>query len=133
MTAFGTDTALWVLVAWHMVLSVGLALLFSPLMTSALGSLPPHLYSHGSALLNTLQQVAAAAGTALFITVMTLGIVAGAESGAAELDAQMTGVHNALLVGALISLVTVIGVWFVKNTGQTEGPGALPEETAPAA
>ncbi|MDV8002775.1 MDR family MFS transporter [Rhodococcus sp. IEGM 1408] len=119
---FQTDSSLIVVVAWHMVLSVGLAFLFSPLMTSALGSLPPHLYSHGSALLNTLQQVAAAAGTALFITVMTLGIVSGAESGKDDVAAQMTGVHNALLLGAIVSLIAVVGVFFVRNSAQTEGP-----------
>lgn len=124
MTTLGADSSLGMVVAFHIVLSVGLALLFSPLMTAALGSLPPHLYSHGSALLNTLQQVAAAAGTAMFITVMTLGIVAGAESGADEITAQMTGVHNALLVGAVISLVTVIGAFFIRNTAQTEAPVA---------
>ena len=125
-TFFSADSSLVTVVALHMVLSVGLAFLFSPLMTSALGSLPPHLYSHGSALLNTLQQVAAAAGTALFITVMTLGIVSGAESGEGDIAAQMTGVHNALLVGAIISLITVVGVWFVRNTAQTQGPAAAP-------
>lgn len=125
-TFFSADSSLATVVVWHIVLSVGLAFLFSPLMTSALGSLPPHLYSHGSALLNTLQQVAAAAGTALFITVMTLGIVSGAESGKGEIAAQMTGVHNALLLGAVISLITVVGVWFVRNAAQTEGPAAAP-------
>jgi DHA2 family lincomycin resistance protein-like MFS transporter len=130
-TFFSAESSLVIVVAWHMVLSVGLALLFSPLLTSALGSLPPHLYSHGSALLNTLQQVAAAAGTALFITVMTLGIVAGAESGEGDIAAQMNGVHNALLVGAVISLITVVGAWFVRNTAQTEGPAtaAMAEDT----
>lgn len=123
MTTLGADSSLGRIVAFHVTLTVGLALLFSPLMTSALGSLPPHLYSHGSALLTTLQQVAAAAGTALFITVMTLGQVAGAESGDA-IAAQMNGVHNALIAGACISLITVIGVWFLRNTGQTEAPAA---------
>lgn len=131
MTTLGSSSSLGMVVAFHIVLSIGLALLFSPLMTAALGSLPPHLYSHGSALMNTLQQVAAAAGTAMFITVMTLGIVAGEESGDA-VAAQMNGVHNALLVGAVISLVTVIGVFFVRNTAQTEAPiaQALAEESA---
>ena len=123
---FSDDSSLALVVTWHIVLSVGLAFLFSPLMTSALGSLPPHLYSHGSALLNTLQQVAAAAGTALFITVMTLGIVSGAESGLGDAAAQMTGVHNALLLGAVISLIPVIGVFFVRNSAQTEGPATAP-------
>lgn len=124
MTTLGADSSLGMVVAFHIVLSIGLALLFSPLMTAALGSLPPHLYSHGSALMNTLQQVAAGAGTAMFITVMTLGIISGAESGADETVAQMTGVHNALIVGACISLITVIGAFFVRNTAQTEAPVA---------
>lgn len=132
---FDTGTSLAVVVGWQMLLSVGLAFLFSPLMTSALGSLPPRLYSHGSALLNTLQQVAAAAGTALFITVMTLGIVSGAQAGESEVAAQMNGVHNALLLGAIISLVTVVGVLFVRRSAQTEAPAAeaLAEEAEPAA
>ena len=125
-TTFSDDSSLALVMTWHIVLSVGLAFLFSPLMTSALGSLPPHLYSHGSALLNTLQQVAAAAGTALFITVMTVGIVSGAESGLGDAAAQMTGVHNALLLGAVISLIPVIGVFFVRNSAQTEGPATAP-------
>ena len=131
MTTLGATSSLGMVVAFHIVLSIGLALLFSPLMTAALGSLPPHLYSHGSALMNTLQQVAAAAGTAMFITVMTLGIVAGEGSGD-SVAAQMNGVHNALLVGAIISLVTVVGVFFVRNTAQTEAPiaQALAEESA---
>ncbi|AWH92493.1 MDR family MFS transporter [Dietzia lutea] len=125
-TTFSDGSSLVLVVAWHIVLSVGLAFLFSPLMTSALGSLPPHLYSHGSALLNTLQQVAAAAGTALFITVMTIGIVSGAETGLGGVAAQMTGVHNALLLGAVISLVPIVGVFFVRNSAQTEGPATAP-------
>ena len=129
MTTFSEGTSPGMVVAWHIVLSIGLALLFSPLMTSALGSLPPHLYSHGSAWLNTLQQVAAAAGTALFITVMTLRIVSGAESGKGEIAAQMAGVHNALIVGAMISLVTVIGAFFVENSQQTQAPGVEVEAT----
>lgn len=123
MTTLGATSSLGMVVVFHMTLSVGLALLFSPLMTSALGSLPPHLYSHGSALMSTLQQVAAGAGTALFITVMTFGIVAGEGSGDA-VAAQMTGVHNAMLVGAAISLITIVGVFFLRDTGQTEAPAA---------
>ena len=55
----------------HVVLSTALAFMFTPLFTSALGSVEPRLYSHGSAIVGTVQQVAGAAGTALFITVMT--------------------------------------------------------------
>ena len=71
-TTLGASSPLWEIVALHVVLVIGLSLMFTPLMTDALGQLPGDLDSHGSAIMATLQQVAGAAGTALFITVMTL-------------------------------------------------------------
>ena len=66
----------------HLVLSVGLALMFTPLFTVSLGALPPNLYSHGSAMIGATQQVAGAAGTALFVAVMTLQTAKLAAGGA---------------------------------------------------
>lgn len=99
-TTLAATTPLWLVVVLHVGLSAALALMFTPLMTDSLGSLPGELYSHGSAILTTLQQVAGAAGTALFITVMTLA------SAGAGVDAA--GVHAAFLVAAVVSLVTVV-------------------------
>ena len=70
-TLLGATSSPWLMLACHVTLSAGLALMFTPLFTSALGSLPMHLYSHGSAMVGTVQQVAGAAGTALFVTVLT--------------------------------------------------------------
>lgn len=109
----------------HVVMSVGLSLMFSPLMTAALSALPRRLYAHGSALLNTLQQVAAAAGTALFITLLTVGAAAAAGEGAATREATMEGVHLALLAGACVFSLNVAAVWFVKRSAGD------PEEHAP--
>lgn len=36
-------------------------------------SLPPHLYSHGSAVVGTVQHASAALKTALFVIVMSIG------------------------------------------------------------
>ena len=57
---------------WFTVMSLGLALMFTPLFTAGLGAVPPHLYSHGSAILGTIQQVGGAAGTALLVAVLSL-------------------------------------------------------------
>ncbi|GEE04187.1 hypothetical protein nbrc107696_46330 [Gordonia spumicola] len=81
MTTVTTATSFWLLTAANMVLCIGLAATFTPLMTLALGSLKPALYSHGSAALGTLQQVAGGAGTALFITIVTVVSKSGAEAG----------------------------------------------------
>ena len=58
------NTAVSLVVTIHVLFSAGLALLFTALMTTALGSLPRGLYGHGSAIMNTLQQLAGGAGTA---------------------------------------------------------------------
>ena len=91
---------LWEIVALQTVMMLGLSMMFTPLMTDALGVLPEWLYSHGSAILATLQQVAGAAGTALFITVMTGASLHG---GAPDLP----GVHRAFMVAAVIGVIVV--------------------------
>ena len=72
LTQVGPTTPIPLLLGVHLVLSTGLAFLFTPAFTTALNPLPPKLYSHGSAILSTLQQVAGAAGVALLVTIMTL-------------------------------------------------------------
>jgi len=124
MSMFDTGTTQGLVVAMHVVMSIGLALMFTPLLTSALGSLPHHLYSHGSATVSTLQQVAGAAGTALFVTVMTRRSVSEVESGASVIDATASGVHAALLYGGIISALAVVVALFVR--GQKASAEASP-------
>ena len=85
----------------HVVLVVGLSLMFTPLMTDALGQLPGELDSHGSAIMATLQQVAGAAGTALFITVMTLA------SADATAGTDVDGARAAFLTAAIIATIAL--------------------------
>ncbi|MDO5633729.1 MAG: MDR family MFS transporter [Micrococcus sp.] len=99
----------------HIAVSTGLALMFSPLMTTALSALPRPLYAHGSALLSTLQQVAAAAGTALFITLLTIGTARSLDAGAGTAAATMDGVHLAMISGAAIFSINLVAVWFVRR------------------
>ncbi|WP_082454655.1 MULTISPECIES: MDR family MFS transporter [unclassified Frigoribacterium] len=101
-----TDVAL--VIGIHVALNVGLGFMLTPLLTSALGSLPKNLYSHGSAIVNTLQQVGGAAGTALFITLMTTGTVAATAGGSDATAAQVAGVHTAFIWGACISIIPVL-------------------------
>ncbi len=93
------QTPVWWIVTVYMLLSAGLALLFTPAYTSGLNPLPPHLYSHGSAIMSTLQQVAGAAGTALLVSIFT---VASAVSG------EEAGIRAAFLVAAIIAVAAVV-------------------------
>lgn len=135
LTLFGlgridTLTPIWTLLTLHMTLSVGLALLFTPVFTSALGPLPPELYSHGSAILSTLQQVAGAAGVALLITLMAGRTASMTAQGVAQVAAQVEGLHLAFSVSAMIAAVAVVLALFLKSAPQHAPDG---NESSPLA
>ena len=83
----------------------------------------PKLYSHGSAILSTLQQVAGAAGVALLVTIMTVRTAGAASRGADEIAAEVAGLHLAFLVAAVIGLVAVA---LALTLRRTEAPGPIP-------
>ncbi|WP_157181256.1 MDR family MFS transporter [Actinopolymorpha alba] len=97
----------WQVLGLHMLLMLSLAAVFTPVFTLGLGALPPHLYSHGSSMLGTLQQVAAAFGTALAMTVMSARADQLMTGGVAAGDAELGGMRLAFLVAAAASLVVV--------------------------
>jgi len=110
-----TATQWWQLLIANVLLSLGLAFMMTPLFTSAMAALPHHLYSYGSATIGTVQQVAGAAGTALFVTIMsTVGGRAAAAGEAAE-AALATGARTAFLVVGLVWLLTVVGGLFLNR------------------
>jgi DHA2 family lincomycin resistance protein-like MFS transporter len=107
LTQVGPTTPIPLLLGVHLVLSTGLAFLFTPAFTTALNPLPPRLYSHGSAILSTLQQVSGAAGVALLVAIVTLRTQGAAAAGADPIAAEVAGLHLAFLVAAVIGLVAV--------------------------
>lgn len=114
LTTVNTSTTIWWLLLSNMALCVGLAATFTPLMTSGLGSIDPHMYSHGSAVVGTLQQVAGAAGTALFITVMTV-VASGSGLPTESPEAIADGVRMVFVVAGVLSFVLVAVCCFVRK------------------
>ncbi|MEO7059302.1 MAG: DHA2 family efflux MFS transporter permease subunit [Lapillicoccus sp.] len=123
-----TTPAGWV-VSLHVTLSLALAFLFTPLFTVGLSDLPPHLYPHGSAVLGTLQQVAAAAGTAVVITILSTRAASLAASGSDAVSALSGGIRWGFGFGAIIAVVVVVLAFFVP--GRPVGPGQK-EHAGPA-
>jgi len=115
LTTLGVETPVPVLLVAHVALCGGLAMMFTPLFTASLGSLPPQLYSHGSAVVGTIQQVAGAAGVALFVALMSMQAGAMMANGASEVAAVSGGIRLAFLVGATISLFAIIAAFFIKK------------------
>ena len=112
LSTVGTDTSIGLVIAMHVVFCIGMAMLMTPLMTVSLGALPPRLYGHGSGIMNTLQQLAGAAGTALLVAALTIGADA-AGSGTAE--AWASGAQTAFVLGGVLALIAVVAAPFVRR------------------
>lgn len=112
---FAPGAPTWVLVVIQTGMSIGLSASFTPLFSASLGSLDRQLYSHGSAVLNTLQQVAGAAGTALLISIYSAALYSGQSAGQSVAEAGAPGARSAFLLAATIALVPVVLAFFIKK------------------
>ena len=124
LTRVDQNTSVWAILTGHIIISIGLALVFTPLFTAALGSVRMEMYSHGSAILGSVQQVAGAAGIALFVALMTIRTTALSAEGVEPVSALAGGIQLAFLIGAVISLFAVLAAFFVrKPAGGQPGMG----------
>lgn len=119
----GEHTVWWVLIIVQAAMSVGLAMSFTPLFSASLGSLQRSLYSHGSAVLNTLQQVGGAAGVALLTVTYSSILHAGEGEGLSTAAAGAPGARMAFLIAAIISLAAVAMSAFVSKPADDAGEG----------
>lgn len=103
----------------HVIFSVGLALIMTPMMTTALGSVPKPLYGHASAIFNTLQQLAGAVGTAVMVAALTLGSGAAVLRGATQEAAVSSGASLAFLFAGGVATLGLISMLFVKRVPDT--------------
>ncbi len=121
LSTLNADTSLVTVGAMYGMFSLGLAMLMTPLMTAALSALPRNLYGHGSASLNTLQQLAGAAGTAILVAALTVGAATASAGGAAEGPAQASGAQAAFAVGGVLAVVAVVLSLFVRRVKNDDG------------
>lgn len=123
-TLFTESSAIWQVLGFHLLLSIGLAFVFTPLFTAGLGAVEPRFYSYGSAIIGTTQQLAGAAGVALLVTVMSVRSAGLAAAGATVMERTAQGVHAAFLVAACMSLVGIAGAFLVRTPPTEDAPAA---------
>lgn len=70
-TQLTADTPYKTILGIYMLRSFGMSLIMMPIMTAGMNQLPLNMISHGTAMSNTIRQVAGSIGTALLVTVMT--------------------------------------------------------------
>ncbi|HWA17783.1 MAG TPA: MDR family MFS transporter [Devosia sp.] len=123
LTLVTVDTPWWAIFAGHIAMSLGFAFLFGPLFTASLSSVPPNLYSYGSALLGSIQQLAGAAGVALFVALMSSRAAVFNPENLVPLPAGALteGIKLAFMVGASIVLVAFVISFFVRKPPAQEG------------
>jgi MFS transporter, DHA2 family, lincomycin resistance protein len=113
-------TPVWQIVLLLILFFLGISMTMMPAQTNAMNQLSPKMYADGSAAMNTLTQVAGALGTAIAITMFTIGqnkyIEEHVES--VPIDFLAYGVHYAFIVVLIIAILSLIGSFFIKNSRQ---------------
>jgi len=116
----------------------GMAFLMMPIQTAGLNQLPQRLNAHGSAMSQTMRNIAGALGTALLVTIMTneaaargraLAAEAGIDPADAASMAQVTteaavhGINYSFVVATWMTVAALLLAFFIKKV--------KPEEDAP--
>ncbi|WP_036647781.1 DHA2 family efflux MFS transporter permease subunit [Paenibacillus pini] len=101
----------------HTCLMIGISMIMMPAQTNGLNQLPRHFYPDGTAIMNTLQQVAGAIGTALAVSIMTAGQMKYVKStpNANMVDALTAGVQNAFIFGMIVAIIGFVIALFIKR------------------
>ncbi|UYO07828.1 DHA2 family efflux MFS transporter permease subunit [Paenibacillus sp. PSB04] len=109
---------------------IGMALLMMPIQTAGLNQLPARLNAHGTAISNTVRQVAGAVGTSLLVTVMSdrtkthltdMMASGGAAANPKQLvlEATIQGINDAYVVIIGIGIVGLLLSFFIKRTSRS--------------
>ncbi|MBR7794636.1 MAG: MDR family MFS transporter [Bacillota bacterium] len=125
-TRLTPDTSLPYLTIVFAIRMFGISMIMMPSTTAGLNQLSHRLIPHGSAMTNTMRQVAASIGTALLITIMTATALNSGES-ASALE-QIHGVNISFYVATGLSLFGLVLAFFIKGTTPAEDRAKLTTE-----
>jgi EmrB/QacA subfamily drug resistance transporter len=136
------ETSYTQLLILYTVRMLGMSMVNMPVSTNGLNQLPARYYPHGTAMNNTMQQVAGAIGTALLVTIMSnraemhgermaeeaMKEAAGGATPAAlaqmkeqiAMKALLEGINDAFFVTVFIAALALILAFFIKRAKQAE-------------
>ncbi|MGM8213124.1 DHA2 family efflux MFS transporter permease subunit [Virgibacillus sp. W0430] len=121
LTATTTLTYLTVVFAVRM---FGISMVMMPATTAGLNQLPEHLIPHGTAMNNTMRQVAASIGTAVLITIMTASTV-DIGTFAEDPEFVIRGVNISFYVSSAIAFIALVLSFYIKGTSPQEERSAM--------
>jgi DHA2 family lincomycin resistance protein-like MFS transporter len=120
LSTLGPGTSIWMLLAAYLFILVGQALMWTPLFAVSLGVLNRHLLPHGSAIVNTIQQLVGAAGIAIAFSVMGAASAGYVQGGEAVNAAMAHGAQQSYLVCCFLMLAAFVAALFIPK-GATSG------------
>lgn len=115
------ETSKGLIIGLLIVLMMGVSMIMMPAQTNGLNELPKELYPDGTAIMNTLQQVAGAIGTAIAISLLSSGTkdyMANPEDITNPLNpliAFTEGVHKSFAFAIVLSVIGLILAFFIKR------------------
>jgi DHA2 family lincomycin resistance protein-like MFS transporter len=109
MSTLDQTTSVPVMLVTYLLICAGQALCWTPIFTLSLGALPDELHAHGSAALNTIQQLVGAAGIAILVGVFAMN------STGSEPASVAVGAQAAFTAGAVIAMAGILAAIFVPS------------------
>ncbi|MGE6204771.1 DHA2 family efflux MFS transporter permease subunit [Guptibacillus hwajinpoensis] len=141
------DTTYNYIMILHAVRMFGMSMVMMPVSTNGLNQLPARFYPHGTAMNNTLNQVAGAIGTALLVTIMSNRTESAAAdlareaatSGAVDptmqqqiaMQAMLEGINFAFFVATFIAGLAFVLSFFIKRAGREQEKQPIVPESKP--
>lgn len=116
-----SESMLYVIILYAALL-IGMSMVMMPVTTTGMNQLPKQMYPHGTAIMNTLQQVAGGIGTALFIGIMVSGQQAylsqsaNPKAPAQMLQALVSGMSRAFFIALVVGVLSLLLSFFLKRT-----------------
>lgn len=116
------ETPVIMVIVMHTILFIGISMVLMPAQTNGLNQLPKNLYPDGTALMNTLQQMSGAIGTAVAITIMSASQKRYMnnmtdQSDPSSIGASLTaGVQDSFIFTLIIAMVGLIISFFIKSS-----------------
>ncbi|MFJ5792050.1 DHA2 family efflux MFS transporter permease subunit [Lysinibacillus sp. NPDC093197] len=116
------ETSVSMVIVMHSILFIGVSMVLMPAQTNGLNQLPKNLYPDGTALMNTLQQMSGAIGTAVAITIMSASQKRNMNnitdlSDPSSIGASLTaGVQDSFRFTLIIAMIGLVISFFIKSS-----------------
>lgn len=109
-TIITPETSFAYLSAVHAARMLGIAMVMMPVTTAGLNQLPAVLIPHGTAMNNTLRQIAGAVGTAMLVSIMMMGM-----KPEAGVSGMVRGVNLSFFVAGIFAVIGLVLTFFIKH------------------